>query len=361
MGPAGFLLPDDATAAERMQIAFGRSGGWMDLSRGMERERVDERGDRIGHVSDEVTTRGFWRHWAELMATAPMSHELVGDDRDLRAEVEQLLFLEARLADESRYEEWLALMTDDVRYWVPSGPADYDPDTRISFVNDNRSRLETRVRQLLTGVRYAQTPPSPMRRVISNLEIDVDRRRRHDHRRVELRAVRAVGAGDERAAHLGRTGHPPDQADRRRVADRGEDGRARQRLAAAPDARVPAVTRPVTATVAHGPTAVGALRARRQRALPRQRPGERGRHARARPRGLRATGPQARGAGERDRMAALGGRRRRRARQGADGPRQRPRHGVGSRRRRGARRARPASPDGPQGRTDRRPRRPRRR
>ncbi len=46
---------------------------------------------------------------------------IVGDDRDLRAEVEQLLFLEARLADESRYEEWLALMTEDVRYWVPSG------------------------------------------------------------------------------------------------------------------------------------------------------------------------------------------------------------------------------------------------
>jgi 3-phenylpropionate/cinnamic acid dioxygenase small subunit len=97
---------------------------------------------------------------------------IVGDDRDVRAEVERLLFLEARLADESRYEEWLALMTDDVRYWVPSGRADYDPDTRISFVNDNRSRLETRVRQLLTGVRYAQTPPSPMRRVISNLEIE---------------------------------------------------------------------------------------------------------------------------------------------------------------------------------------------
>jgi 3-phenylpropionate/cinnamic acid dioxygenase small subunit len=97
---------------------------------------------------------------------------IVGEDRDVRAEVERLLFLEARLADESRYEEWLALMTDDVRYWVPSGRADYDPDTRISFVNDNRSRLETRVRQLLTGVRYAQTPPSPMRRVISNLEIE---------------------------------------------------------------------------------------------------------------------------------------------------------------------------------------------
>ena len=95
----------------------------------------------------------------------------VEQDRDLRAEVEALLYLEARLADESRYGEWLDLMTDDVRYWVPSGPADYDPDRRISYVNDNRNRLETRIRQPQTGVRYAQTPPSPMRRVVSNLEL----------------------------------------------------------------------------------------------------------------------------------------------------------------------------------------------
>jgi 3-phenylpropionate/cinnamic acid dioxygenase small subunit len=89
----------------------------------------------------------------------------------LRAEVEAFLFLEARLADESRYEEWLALMDDEVHYWVPKGRADYDTAQRVSFVNDNRQRLETRVRQLGTGIHYAQTPPSPMRRVISNVEL----------------------------------------------------------------------------------------------------------------------------------------------------------------------------------------------
>jgi phenylpropionate dioxygenase-like ring-hydroxylating dioxygenase large terminal subunit len=68
MGPAGFLLPDDAAAAERMQCAFGRNGGWMDLSRGLDREEVDDAGERVGHVSDEVTTRGFWRHWREVMS-----------------------------------------------------------------------------------------------------------------------------------------------------------------------------------------------------------------------------------------------------------------------------------------------------
>jgi phenylpropionate dioxygenase-like ring-hydroxylating dioxygenase large terminal subunit len=76
MGPAGFLLPDDAAAAERMQVAFGHSGGWMDLSRGRSREHVGEHGDLISHVSDEIPGRGFWRHWFAVMtATAVVDGE----------------------------------------------------------------------------------------------------------------------------------------------------------------------------------------------------------------------------------------------------------------------------------------------
>ena len=88
-----------------------------------------------------------------------------------RCEIEAFLYLEARLADESRYAEWEALVTDDMHYWVPKGPANYDPATRLSYINDNRSRLATRIRQLETGLRHAQTPPSPMRRIISNIEV----------------------------------------------------------------------------------------------------------------------------------------------------------------------------------------------
>jgi len=89
----------------------------------------------------------------------------------LRREVEAFLFYEARLADESRYEDWEALVTDDVHYWVPAATPDYDPASRLSYINDNRSRLATRIRQLKTGVRHAQTPPSVMRRLVSNIEI----------------------------------------------------------------------------------------------------------------------------------------------------------------------------------------------
>jgi 3-phenylpropionate/cinnamic acid dioxygenase small subunit len=92
-------------------------------------------------------------------------------DESTRREIEAFLFHEARLADESRYEEWEDLVTDDMRYWVPAGAADYDPNLRLSYINDNRSRLATRIRQLKTGLRHSQTPPSVMRRLVSNIEI----------------------------------------------------------------------------------------------------------------------------------------------------------------------------------------------
>jgi hypothetical protein len=80
LGPASFIVPDDAIIAERMQLGFqglrppsnGDAGdndrrGWIDLSRGQSRERREADGKRIGHVSDEVTNRAFWQHYRRTM------------------------------------------------------------------------------------------------------------------------------------------------------------------------------------------------------------------------------------------------------------------------------------------------------
>jgi 3-phenylpropionate/cinnamic acid dioxygenase small subunit len=85
-------------------------------------------------------------------------------------ELAAFVFLEARLADEARYDEWEALWADDARYWVPLTEG-ADPDKQVSYIYDNRRRLASRIAQLNTGVRHAQTPPSKMRRVVSNLEV----------------------------------------------------------------------------------------------------------------------------------------------------------------------------------------------
>ena len=84
--------------------------------------------------------------------------------------IERFLYREAQLADEHDYAGWEALWTDDGVYWVPAAGV-LDDATRMAIIHDNRRRISTRVRQLETGRRYAQTPPSRLRRVVSNIEI----------------------------------------------------------------------------------------------------------------------------------------------------------------------------------------------
>src|SRR5579872_2111673 len=91
-------------------------------------------------------------------------------DVELLREVEQFIYREARLADEHDYAGWEALWTDDAVYWVPSGDTT-DPMTQMSIIHDNRSRIRIRIRQLETGRRHAQAPPSQLRRMVTNIEL----------------------------------------------------------------------------------------------------------------------------------------------------------------------------------------------
>jgi 3-phenylpropionate/cinnamic acid dioxygenase small subunit len=98
---------------------------------------------------------------------------LQGADLELR-QIEQFLYREARYADEHDYDSWEALWTDDALYWVPAGgdlSGGADPGGQMSVICDNRSRIATRLAQLRTGKRYAQTPPSGLCRIISSVEV----------------------------------------------------------------------------------------------------------------------------------------------------------------------------------------------
>ncbi|MEJ2885095.1 aromatic-ring-hydroxylating dioxygenase subunit beta [Actinomycetospora aeridis] len=85
-------------------------------------------------------------------------------------EAEQFLYREARLADAFALEEWEALWTDDAVYHVPVDP-DADPRTHMSIVFDNRGRIATRIKQLQTGRRHSQRPPSRLCRSVTNVEV----------------------------------------------------------------------------------------------------------------------------------------------------------------------------------------------
>lgn len=95
----------------------------------------------------------------------------VSADPELLREVEQFIYREARFQDELAYEDWEALWTDDASYWIPANCDASDPEHEMSIVYDNRARIATRIKQLQTGKRHSQNPPSRLRHLVSNVEL----------------------------------------------------------------------------------------------------------------------------------------------------------------------------------------------
>ena len=85
------------------------------------------------------------------------------------------LIHEARLLDESRFDEWLALFTPDAHYWVPSEPGQQSPHDTVSLMCDDRRLLETRVRRLADPRIYSQEPRSRTSRIVTNLSLEPGR------------------------------------------------------------------------------------------------------------------------------------------------------------------------------------------
>jgi 3-phenylpropionate/cinnamic acid dioxygenase small subunit len=82
-----------------------------------------------------------------------------------------LLEREARLLDQLRYEDWLALFARECIYWVPATPNAGDPRREVAVMFDDRRRLEDRVYRLRTGFAWSQAPASRTVRLITNVEV----------------------------------------------------------------------------------------------------------------------------------------------------------------------------------------------
>ncbi len=89
-----------------------------------------------------------------------------------RAEVEDFLFTEAALLDAWRLDDWLALLTDDAVYRVPSNDAPTSkPGEALFMVADDARRIKERVLRLKDRNAHAEWPHSRTRRFIANVRI----------------------------------------------------------------------------------------------------------------------------------------------------------------------------------------------
>lgn len=94
------------------------------------------------------------------------------DADGLLGRAQEFLYREAELADGHRYDEWLALWTDQVLYSVPCNSEQVDPARQLSLIYDDRERLEERVLRLQGRHAHAQSPRSSLCRVVSNVRVE---------------------------------------------------------------------------------------------------------------------------------------------------------------------------------------------
>ena len=99
-----------------------------------------------------------------------------GSARDARASlrpaVEDFLFHEAALLDEWRLDDWLALLTPDARYIVPTADLpEGDPAHDLVYIDDDYTRLQGRVMRLKSRHAHREYPWSRTRRLITNVRV----------------------------------------------------------------------------------------------------------------------------------------------------------------------------------------------
>jgi 3-phenylpropionate/cinnamic acid dioxygenase small subunit len=91
--------------------------------------------------------------------------------------IANFLHREARLLDERRYDEWLALLDENMIYEMPltmtreRAEQDRAFDREMEYFAENLASLTMRVERLKTDYAWAEDPPTRTRHMIGNLEI----------------------------------------------------------------------------------------------------------------------------------------------------------------------------------------------
>lgn len=89
-----------------------------------------------------------------------------------RDDLIDFIYAEARMLDEGRFDEWLALWLEDGHYWMPLDWKQTDPLHVTSLLYEDMFMLRLRV-QRLTGARtFSQKPKSRCHHVIQRPFVD---------------------------------------------------------------------------------------------------------------------------------------------------------------------------------------------
>jgi biphenyl 2,3-dioxygenase subunit beta len=113
---------------------------------------------------------------------------MITNDLATLMRVQQWLYREARVLDSRRYDQWLELLDENIRYRIPSRALmrqahvkdfttwsverELEGEGALALIDDDLEALRSRVERLQSGMAWAETPPSMSRRLVSNVMID---------------------------------------------------------------------------------------------------------------------------------------------------------------------------------------------
>lgn len=89
-----------------------------------------------------------------------------------RSAVEDFLYHEAELLDTWRLEEWLECFEPGATYQIPSTDMpDGRPETSLFLVADDWTRIQARVKRLMSRNAHVENPRSRTRRIVGNVRV----------------------------------------------------------------------------------------------------------------------------------------------------------------------------------------------
>ena len=87
-------------------------------------------------------------------------------------QLEQFLYLEARLLDEKRWDEWEALFTEEGEYWVPAAHGQPDPINHVSIMYEKSLLRAVRLKRYRHPNAQSLQPVPYSVHQISNVMLD---------------------------------------------------------------------------------------------------------------------------------------------------------------------------------------------
>jgi 3-phenylpropionate/cinnamic acid dioxygenase small subunit len=99
----------------------------------------------------------------------------------LEAEIGRFFSAEAELLDERRFDEWLDLLHEDLRYWMPIArnvrfdrpEHEYTSErSEANWFDEGKDTLRKRVLQIQGGDHWAEEPRSRTTHLVANVRID---------------------------------------------------------------------------------------------------------------------------------------------------------------------------------------------